>query len=188
MFSIISCLSRKVMMETNMALLIKNEYNNRYFGEYVDDINNINCMLKREYKNNNLELTCSNKGSGNVYDLVKGDDNVDFYTKNEPNSWIQASFKDGKSFHLKKYMIKGSKLRDNEHQLQSWKLEGKTKNNNLILLDQHENEPFKNLQLRAFNINFTEPLTSIKLTQTGKNTYGNNYLEINSFDIFGYLE
>ena len=59
-----------------------------------------------------------------------------FFTQNSPNSFIKASLKDGKTFILKSYMIRGNKENDNHHQLKSWKLEGqKASNGEWIVLD-----------------------------------------------------
>ena len=47
-----------------------------------------------------------------------------------------------------------------------------------------ENDPFKHLQVRTFNVSCEEKLKSIKFTQTGTNTSDNNFFEINDSIIF----
>ena len=111
-----------------------------------------------------------------------------FFTQNSPNSFIKASLKDGKTFILKSYMIRGNYWNDNQYHLKSWKLEGeRASDGELILLDSHNEDPTKKLQVRTFDVSCEEQLKSVKLTQTGKNTNNQDYLYINAFDVFGFL-
>ena len=99
-----------------------------------------------------------------------------------------ASLKDGKTFILKNYTIRGRKYDITYYQLQHWRLEGqRASDNEWIVLDQHSNEPFDRLDVRTFDVSCEEELKAVKLTQTGNNTNGNYCLCINAFDIFGTL-
>ena len=85
-------------------------------------------------------------------------------------------------------MIKGNNNNDTSNQLKNWKLEGqKESDGQWIVLDSHNNDPLKRLQIRPFDVSCEERLKSIKITQTGTNTSNGNSLDINSFDIFGIL-
>ena len=85
-------------------------------------------------------------------------------------------------------MIRGNKNSDDYEQLQNWKLEGqKASDGQWVTLDSHQNDPTRKLQTRTFDVSCDEKLKAVKLTQTGKNTYGDNYLQFNAFDIFGLL-
>jgi hypothetical protein len=74
-------------------------------------------IFRRENENGNTTLSASSYYSGDINNLLKADDNSYFYTNNEPNSFITASLKDGKTFIVKSYMIRGNKDRDTDHQL-----------------------------------------------------------------------
>ena len=120
--------------------------------------------------------------------LLKADDNSNFFTNNESNSFITASLKDGKSFIVKSYMIRGNRHSDNSCQLQTWRFDGqRASDGQWITLDTHENDPTRQLQTRTFDVSCDEKLKAVKLTQTGVNTYRGNHLCINAFDIFGLL-
>ena len=134
-------------------------------------------------------MEASSTQNGNVYDLIKADPNSDFWTSNYENSFIKASLKDGSTFILNKYMIRGRRHQGSHyHHLKSWKLEGeRASDGKWIILDQHSNEPFNQLEMRTFNVSCEEELKTVKLTQIGYNTAGAYHLCINAFDIFGNL-
>ena len=156
----------------------------------VTDSNSPFGILHREYQRENVVMSCSSTHSGYFYDLIKADVNSDFFTGNSSNSWIQASLKDDKPFILNKYMIRGNKYEgSNNHHLRSWKLEGKkASNNEWIVLDTHDNEPFDKLVTKVFTVSCSEKLNAVKLTQTNTDTTNYNHLRINAFDIFGEYE
>ena len=85
-------------------------------------------------------------------------------------------------------MIRGNRNGDNGWQLQHWKLEGqKASDGQWVTLDSHQNDPTRSRQTRTFDVSCDEKLKAVKLTQTGKDTCGINYLHINAFDVFGLL-
>ena len=85
-------------------------------------------------------------------------------------------------------MIRGNVNNNTAHHIANWKPEGqKASNGEWILLDSHNNEPTKCLQIKTFNVACEEKLKSIKLTQTGTTTSNDYYLHINAIDIFGHL-
>ena len=158
----------------------------KFGGIEITDEDPLKGILYHEHQKGNVVMETSSTWAGNVYDLIKADPNSCFFTKSVPNSWIQASLKGNKPFILKKYMIRGNKQRDNHHNLQTWKLEGrKESNGEWIVLDTHSNEKIKQLETKVFPVSCTDKLTSVKLTQTDKNAIGYHNLVINEFDIFG---
>ena len=77
----------------------------------------------------------------------------------------------------------------NSYQLKTWKLEGrKASDGSWIVLDTHSNEQLSPKVPKVFNVSNNEKLTSVRLTQTGKNASGGDNLCINGFDIFGEYE
>ena len=85
-------------------------------------------------------------------------------------------------------MIRGRKYDECCGQLQSWKLEVQNKTDKQwVVIDRHENDPFQKLEIRTFPVNYNYPIKAIKLTQTGNNTNNEDYLNIDSLDIFGYI-
>ena len=151
----------------------------------------LNGILHREHEKGNVSLEASSINGSNfdgVYNLVKANDNSYFLTKNIPNSFVAASLKDGKTFIVKSYMIRGNRGSDNNSQIRSWKFEGqKASNGEWIVLDSHQNDPIKKLEVKTFNVSCEEELKSVRITQTGTNTHNDNHLHINAFDIFGVL-
>ena len=185
--TIISCIGRR-FTQSNIPMnppFIKGRHKPRVLIDNKDPLNGI---LRREHEKGNVLLEPSSKGSSDAYCLLKADDNHIFFTENSPNSFIKASLKDERTFILKSYMIKGNKLGDNKGQLKNWKLEGeRASDGKWILLDSHDEDPIKKLQVRTFNVSCKVDLKSVKLTQTEKNTSNNDQLIINGFDVFGFL-
>ena len=133
-------------------------------------------------------MRASSTASGDVYDLLKNDTNLDFCTNNEQNSWIEGNLKNKKPFTITKYVIRGNKNPANWNQLQSWKLEGRRiSDGNWIEIDSHQNEPFDKLVVKTFPIQSQEKFDTVRLTQTGKTTANNDCLQINAFDIYGNI-
>ena len=188
--TLISCLGRR-FTQSNIPMkppFIEGRHQPKIKRTLIDKKDPLNGILRREHEKGNVLLEPSSKANGDVYSLLKADDNSDFYTLSSPNSFIKASLKDGKTFILKSYMIRGNHCNNNSCQLKSWKLEGeRASDGKLILLDSHNEDPTKKLEVRTFDVSCEEQLKSVKLTQTGKNTSNNYYLIINAFDIFGVL-
>ena len=191
--TLISCLGRR-FTQSNIPMkppFIEGRHQPKIKGTLIDKKDPLNGILRREHEKGNVLLEPSSihwNCRDDLYSLLKADDNLWFFTENSPNSFIKASLKDGKTFILKSYMIRGNKGDDNYHQLKSWKLEGeRASDGELILLDSHNEDPTKQLEVRTFDVSCEEQLKSVKLTQTGKNTHNRDYLVINAFDVFGFL-
>ena len=189
--SLVSCIGRR-FIQPNIPMkpkFVKGRH--KEIGTLISNEDPLNGILRREHEKGNVLLeassTCASNNNG-IYNLVKADDNSYFYTKNTPNQYIIASLKDGKTFIVKSYMIRGNIGDDTNTQITNWKLEGqRASDGQWILLDSHNNKSIKHLHVKTFNVSCKEKLKSIKLTQTGKTTNNENYLHINALDIFGYL-
>ena len=147
-------------------------------------------ILNYANDNNNLLLVASsinNPGSstyGDVYFLIHMKDGTSYITKNEKDSYIEASFKDNSSFIIKDYLIRGNNC--SGHQLQSWVLEGKmNESDSWELLDSHNNEPIEQYQIKQFLISKTIPIQKVRLRQTNLNNSNYYHLYINGFEIYG---
>ena len=189
--SLVSCIGRRfiqpnIPMKPNFI-----EGRHKKLGKLISNEDPLHGILRREHEKGNVLLepsSFSSRNNNGVYNLVKADDESYFYTQNSPNSFIKASLKDDKTFVVKSYMIRGNKNNDSNCQIRTWKFEGqKASNGEWIVLDSHNNDPIKKLEVKTFNVSCEEKLKSIKITQTGTNTSNDNYLVINAFDIFGIL-
>ena len=177
------CLSRRCIKERNKKIT-----------EVIYNSNNPkNGIFGIEYRKQNVLLEASSDNNPNsfVYTLtglfVKMDDNYSFATQDILKSSITATIKDNKSFIVNKYMIRGND--SNHDQIKSWKIEGLlASTNKWITLDTHQNEtPLNKYEVKTFDIESTEPLRGIKLTQTGPNSSNCNHLYISGFDVYGQI-
>ena len=108
-----------------------------------------------------------------------------FATMNAPNSFISLSLKNGKAFIPSDYMIMGN---TGTLRLNSWRIDGRTRDNHWILLDQQHYQLHLH-EIRIFHISYSNfPIVELKISNTGKNACNNDALEIGAFDIFGQIE
>ena len=184
---LLSCIKRR-FIQPNIP--VKQKYiRRRHVGheKIIGSEDPLSGILHREHEKKNVLLDAPHLGVSNkdgIYNLVKASDDSYFHTK----SYITASLKNCKTFIVKSYMIRGSRYEDIDCQIKSWKFEGqKASNGEWIVLDSHDNDPTKKLQIRTFGVSCDEELRSIRLTQTGTNTLNTDLLCINAFDIFGIL-
>ena len=187
--AMISCLSRKLLHEKYPATItryITERISTKYLYK-TDEHDPINGILRKENENHNVLLNASSHDCGDPFNLLDENNENHFYTKNtDENQWISASLKDGRNFIITKYMIRGNK--HDGWQLQSWILEGKRAEDEIwIELDKHQYEPFSKLKYRVFSITSQDILSEIKLTQIGKNTSDAYDLDINAFEIMGFV-
>lgn len=112
------------------------------------------------------------------------DPNSDYYSKDQPNSWILATMH-GEVMPTA-YTVQ-STISDNSMLLKTWTFEGITSDGRTILLDEHINDAFEQAEIRTFDIITQEKFSGFRLTQTGVNYDGDNELAINIFDVDGYF-
>ena len=183
--ALISCLGRRCVQP-------KIPMNPKYIkgrhekvGTLIDNKDPLNGILRRENQKGNVLINASSTYCGDVNNLVKAGDNLEFYTNNVENSFVEASLKDRKTFIIKSYMIRGNC--GSSYQIKNWKIEGQKEDGQWILLDSRNGESTSTLQVKTFNISCEEELKSVRLTQIGKSADGYYYFRINAFDIFGVL-
>ena len=187
---ILKCINRRLIQEQiPVQINDQKRYVIKYESKYEYNGNDpLNGLLRQEYLKGNVEMRPSSALNGDVYDLLKNNTNLDFFTNSEQNSWIEGNLKNKKPFTITKYVIRGNKYSSSCNHLQSWKLEGRRiSDGNWIEIDSHQNEPFNQLVVKTFPIQSQEKFDAVRLTQTGKTTDNKDYLEINAFDIYGNI-
>ena len=132
-----------------------------------------------------VNVTASSGGIYNAIDVG----NDDFWTTEVPNSYIEFHFPNHE-INPTGYVIKSYNGDPGWNHLKNWKFEGSKDGNKWDLLDsQSDNYDLNgNLKSKSFEIaNCTEKYSHFRLTQTGKNHCGSDYLSLSYFDIFGKL-
>ena len=118
------------------------------------------------------------------------DDNRYFYSANSPNSWICLDFKDHRVIPTA-YTIRTRHCGTNDRHLKSWIFEASKDNNAWKTLDEQKNCSYLNGNrfFHTFNINQnnTEEYKYFRIKQTGPNWFYDNYLIIDSFELYGTL-
>jgi hypothetical protein len=113
-----------------------------------------------------------------------------FKTKNEVNSWICYDFKD-MQIKVTHYSIR-TRRDHNSYHLRSWILEGSHDGLSWVTIDDRQNDTSLNSQGAISTFSISEDLQKefpqIRLRQTGKNSSGHDYLEVNSIEFFGVLK
>lgn len=116
-----------------------------------------------------------------------------FLSQNFPNSWILFDFRDHKILPTN-YTIRTISYFDEIHgsrHLKSWIVEGSSDNENWEIIDEQLNcEYLRKNDAFTFNIdeNKSKEFNFIRLTQIDKNWEDDDYLAIESFEIFGVLD
>lgn len=168
MGDIISCIERRLCQES----LPMNPF---YIeGRHIP----LNGMLRRERKRDNVLLEASSIiPPDDIYWLL-GDGSKELRTEFMENAYVNISLKDGKSFTIQSYTIRG-RIHDDCCNLMNWRFEGQNAlNNEWILLD--TNDKIKIKETRRFNVSCNEKLRSIRLTQERR-----DHLVMTGFDIIG---
>lgn len=117
-----------------------------------------------------------------------------FLTKNLPESWILINFNDHKIIPTN-YALKSAgyfeELQGSRH-LKSWIIEGSNDNNKWELVDEQKNFEFlkKDGDFQIFDIDEekSKQFKYLRLKQTGVNWEGDDYLAIDSIEIYGVLD
>ena len=194
--TIIECLSKRCKYNLKDVPSKDDKRYKKYYKTYNYQENDVrNGILYNENKNQNVLITPSSNNNENdesrnpIQRLLEMPSNFSFYTKNIANSSITFSLKDKTPFNINGYMIRGNWNSDSDHsnQMKSWKLEGElASNHDWVKLDIKENQkPFNKYEVRVFTIPESDPLISVKLTQTAPNYSNSNNLVISSFEIYG---
>ena len=181
--SILYCFTRKLTQDRIHYLY---ENTTRYTPKYIE-YNDCpsNGILHCENAKGNVILEASLQ-LDSLFNILDSSNSV-YLSNNNPNSWIEASLKNNHGFIINKYMFKGRDCSKGNNHLQTWKLEGQLKDGSWIELDSQRNQELWEGQTKTYDIARKEIITSVKITQTDKSTYGKNILAFSQFDIFGVV-
>jgi hypothetical protein len=113
----------------------------------------------------------------NVADLTS---DSSFMSKNEPGQWICWDFGEMR--------IRPTHYTIRTQYLKSWVVEGSLDGRSWTEIDrQTDNQHFKKLNRASFAVSNPAEFRFIRLTQTGKRTYGDDYLSLQAVEFFGTL-
>ena len=190
--ALLNCFARRLIQGKLPIDLSVQEKITRYISNYTilkeyNDEDPLNGLLRGENEHGNVLLESSSNNE-NVYEILKGSIDAMFYSDDIPNSWIQASLKNKKSFILNKYMIRGHRNPfKGYYHTQTWKLEGQDLDGSWIELDSQMNQDISESKIKIYPIDFNHPIIAVRFTQTDKNNYNYNKIFINQFEIFGKI-
>jgi hypothetical protein len=136
-----------------------------------------------------VEITCSSTSRNQCWQIVNYDWNDYFYTTNSPNSWIQFDFKD-RVVSLTDYALKSDG--HSRHHLLEWQLAGSMDCNEWTVLDRQKTQDLNgNFITKIFHCNGSSSNSQfyryIRLTQTGKDSYGHDNLLLSNIEFFGSM-
>jgi hypothetical protein len=91
--------------------------------------------------------------------------------------------------NLTHYSIR-TRRNDNAYHLRSWILEGSIDCESWVELDRHSNDSSLNSKgaIATFNVSSSTDYRYIRLRQTGTNSNGDHYLQLNAIEFFGLLK
>ena len=137
---------------------------------------------------NVVKITASSIGIGQVENIVEEGDDKDFYTNNEPDSWIKFDFKERKVL-LDRYTLKTVNWPEGSHHLKNWVLEVSDDDNNFTVIDRRENCDLLNgsLKTATFEVSHSTPARFVRLRQTGVNWFGGNRLVLTQIEFSGFI-
>jgi hypothetical protein len=117
------------------------------------------------------------------------DDQKGFGTNNSPNSNICLSF-NSHQVSISNYLLQsGNNDWGDGHRLSNWKLEGSNDKINWTMIDCRNNESSLNGYRKEskFQCQPSQPFSHIRLTQTGKNLSGFDYLILSFIEFSGKI-
>ncbi|EAX80069.1 hypothetical protein TVAG_386970 [Trichomonas vaginalis G3] len=141
-------------------------------------------IVEKVSKEIKMEMTASSLYGGNLSNINSYSDNANFYTNNEPNSWVKADLK-GYKLKPKSYILRSS-YGFSSNLLRRWKLEGTKEDGTSIVLDNKYYE-FQPREIKEFPLQTNDYFVAFKITQTGKNSSDQDYFRITVFDFKGKL-
>ena len=164
----------------------KNVTKYEYIGSPFEGI--FNSLASQCQKNPHLadvvEVTASSKERSNPYKLLDYDWRGWFYTRNEPDSFIQFDFKD-KLVCPTWYSIRTDG--NNCSHIKSWVLEGTNDLSAWKEIDRRVNQENMNndFAVGTYKCAKTRFFRYLRIRQIDENTSGNNYLGLCNFEVFG---
>ena len=159
-----------------------------------DQFNGIISHLKRECGGNVhvkgvVNIKASSNYSNQCHQLVDYGTIEDWWTKDEPNSWVSFDFKE-KKVSLSSYTLK-SRTDWDEKQPVQWEIEGSNDESSWVSLDSRNTQEqrgfgaVKNYSCNKGNHGFYR---FIRMRQTGLNSSGAHYLVLSQIELFGKLQ
>ena len=132
-----------------------------------------------------VAISASSKNTGFLSKLIKNGNMTNFWTHNEPDSWIRIDFKKA-SLVPTSYALAGRCDHD-FNQMQSWVFEVLSQKS-WIVLDEHHEQPLSTKKAYSFKLpEQTNAYKSFRIRQIGPNTYGDNDLVLSRIELFGQL-
>ncbi|EAY10081.1 hypothetical protein TVAG_329680 [Trichomonas vaginalis G3] len=141
-------------------------------------------IVEKVSKEIKMEMTASSLYGGNLSNINSYSDNANFYTNNEPNSWVKADLK-GYKLKPKSYILRSSYVFSSDL-LRRWKLEGTKEDGTSIVLDNQYYE-FQQREIKEFPLQTNDYFVAFKITQTGQNSSNCDFFRITVFDFKGDL-
>jgi hypothetical protein len=137
-----------------------------------------------------VAITCSSNLSNQCWDVVNYNWDDFWGTQSSPNGWIQFDFKD-RLVSLSHYALKSD---GGAFHLLQWALQGSVDGNSWTDLDRRNTQELNGHYVtKIFPCDQRESSSTphfyryIRLTQTGKNSYGDDYLMLGNFECFGWM-
>jgi hypothetical protein len=164
-------------------------------GESDSPWSGLICCLREEcggnvHEKGIVDITCSSTERNQCWQIVNYDWNSWFLTNNSANDWVQFDFKD-RSVSLSHYALKSDGHSIHHHLLQ-WKLSGSNDGNKWTIIDERNIQELNgNYVTKMYHCGDTSSISHyyryIRLTQTGKNSYGYDYLLLANIEFFGSM-
>jgi hypothetical protein len=138
-----------------------------------------------------VTISCSSTSYNQCWDVVNYDGDHYWFTNSSPNSWIQFDFKD-RFVSLSHYSLK-SDGNSGSHLVQ-WTLQGSMDGNSWTDLDRRNTQELNgNYLTKLFQCDPPESSSPppfyryVRLIQTGKYSFGCDYLLLGNFECFGCM-
>jgi hypothetical protein len=141
------------------------------------------------HKRSVINITCSSSERNECWQVVNYYWNEYFRTRDSPNSWIQFDFKD-RFVSLTHYALKSDG--QSGHHLQEWTVSGSKDGNSWTIIDRRKQQDLNgNFVTKLFECgeksSFARFYRYVRLTQTGKNSSGHDYLMLANIEFFGWI-
>ena len=186
-------LEQNISFESKMAYkeLHQEFLNYRYGKRYDHIIQHLNEQCHGNVHSQNIiHISSSSVGNGDykVENIIESDNENDFGTKDQTNSWIQFDFKETKVL-VDCYTLKTFNGFKNCAHLKNWIIEVSNDGQTYHEIDRHENCDLLNgnLKVVSFTVSYSTPQRFIRLRQIGRNWLDNDCLFINQIEFSGFL-
>ena len=135
-----------------------------------------------------VNITASGNGNNSCHQITDYGWNGTWYSKNEPNSWVQFDFK-APIVCVKAYTIKSPQQAN--HYCRQWVVEVSDDGQSWVAIDTESNDDLRgSLTVKTFQCGSPSSGFSrfVRLRQTGKGGDGDDFLDISELELFGTLK